>query len=242
MSFTIRSLLISVLFSPLAALAADIPEPVERAASQIAPGFTPDSIAPAPIAGFYQVMYGANLVYLSEDGRYLIDGDVIDLQQRQNLSEQARGSGRLAALEKVGEDSMIVFGPKDAKHTITVFTDIDCTFCRRLHGGMEEMNELGIRVRYLAFPRAGIDSPSYNKAVSVWCAEDPKAAMDKAKSGADPDPAQCDDAPVKRHLALGQAMGVSATPTLILDDGQVVRGYVPPKRLLGILEGNASAQ
>lgn len=196
----------------------------------------PDSVQETQVPGLYEVSYGTHLFYVSADGRFLLQGDLIDLRSRTNLTENRRSSARLAALKDV-EKSMIVYAPKgEIKHTITVFTDIDCVYCRKLHSGMKEMNDLGIAVRYLAYPRAGVGSPSYDKAVSVWCAKDQRKSMDAAKTTGEIKPATCDN-PVAEHYALGQALGVNGTPALVLEDGRMVPGYLPPDRLFQVLEG-----
>lgn len=199
-------------------------------------GKQPDKVQPAPLDGMYEVVYGAKLYYVSADGRYLFSGDLIDLKTRINLTEKNRSDARLKAIESVDESDMIIYKAKgEEKHTVTVFTDIDCGYCRKLHQGMSEMNELGITVRYLAYPRAGVGSSSYDKAVSVWCAKDRNEAMDEAKRGATPDIVTC-DAPVKEQLALGASIGVTGTPALVLEDGTLMPGYLPPKRLAKALE------
>jgi len=199
-------------------------------------GTYPDTITMSPVDGLYEVSYGPKIYYVSPDGRYLISGDVIDLQSRANLTEQNRSSARLKILSKVDESSMIIYKAKGKeKHQITVFTDIDCGYCRKLHSEMKKMNELGITVRYMAFPRAGIDSPSYDKAVSVWCAKDRHKAMDNAKAGLEMPKANC-DAPVKQEYLLGKAIGVTGTPAIVLKDGSLMPGYLPPDRLAAMLQ------
>jgi len=147
----------------------------------------------------------------------------------------------MAAIDKLGEDSMIIFSPKNGKvkHTITVFTDIDCGYCRKLHSAIDEYNELGIRVRYLAYPRAGIGSASYDKAVAVWCAKDRKKAMTQAKNNQSVNSGKCAN-PVAEHFEMGSKIGVRGTPALVLESGQLVPGYVPPQRLAAILEKDAA--
>lgn len=208
---------------------------IRQALAKVIPE-APDTVQKTPVAGLYEVSYGTQLFYVSADGRFLLQGDLVDLQSRTNLTEGRRSGARLTAL-KEAEDDMIVYAPKGkAKHTITVFTDIDCGYCRKLHSGMKEMNDLGIAVRYLAFPRAGVGSPSYDKAVSVWCAKDQRKSMDTAKANGELTPAKCDN-PVANHMALGQALGVNGTPALVLEDGRMLPGYMPPDRLLQVLEG-----
>ena len=152
----------------------------------------------------------------------------------ENVTQPLRSKVRMDAINNLGEDSMIVFSPEKVKHTITVFTDIDCGYCRKLHNEMAEYNKHGIEVRYMAYPRAGIDSDSYKKAVSVWCAEDRKAAMTRAKNGDSVTEKNCDN-PVAEQFKLGSMMGVRGTPALVLENGQIAPGYIPAARLAGIL-------
>jgi thiol:disulfide interchange protein DsbC len=140
-------------------------------------------------------------------------------------------------MASVKAEDMVVFGPDDAKYTVDVFTDIDCPYCVRLHRQMAEYNRLGIRIRYLAFPRAGVPSSSYDKWVSVWCSDDRQSAMSRAKSGMQIPEKKCDN-PVEKQFALGRSVGVRGTPSLILEDGELVPGYVPPSELLEMLKEN----
>jgi thiol:disulfide interchange protein DsbC len=209
---------------------------IKEALAQVIPGQNPDSIKPAPVGGMYEVSYGTQVFYVSADGRYVISGDLVDLKGQVNLTEQRRADFRRAAMDKISADA-IVYAPKEkAKHVITVFTDADCGYCRKLHSGMKEMNDLGIEVRYLAYPRAGVGTPSFEKAVSIWCAKDRNKAMDVAKNGGEPAKARCQNT-VAQQLSLGNSLGVQGTPAILLDDGRMVPGYVPPQRLAQILEG-----
>ncbi|MCX8049235.1 MAG: DsbC family protein [Methylohalobius sp.] len=189
-----------------------------------------DAVRPAEIPGLYEVIIGPRLYYVSPDGRYLIDGHLIDLQDRQDLTEVKQAKARRAALDKLGEDLTIVFAPDKPKATVTVFTDIDCGYCRRFHAQINEYLSRGIKVRYLFFPRAGKDSESYHKAVAVWCAKDKNAALTEAKQGKFIEMRSCDH-PVDRHMALAEEFGVQGTPTIITDRGEVLPGYVPPDQL-----------
>jgi thiol:disulfide interchange protein DsbC len=221
-----------------AAATPDLDAPVRQAMEKLVPGLTPDSIRPAPMEGLYEVLYGPRVFYVSADGRYLIQGNLIDLRTQENLTEKTSSKARLDALAKVGEEHMVIFAPPAAiqsKHTITVFTDIDCGYCRKLHSEIEGYNKLGVRVRYLFFPRAGMGSPSYEKAVSVWCADDRNKAMTEAKQGKPIDNRQCEN-PVGQHLMLGEMMGVNGTPALVLEDGELLPGYVSPDRLVAYIE------
>jgi thiol:disulfide interchange protein DsbC len=201
----------------------------------LAPNVQPDSITATPVPGLYEVMFGPQLIYVSEDGRYVLQGSMIDLKRRENLSKPRIAAAKMRAIETVGEANMLIYGPADAAHTITVFTDIDCGYCRKLHGEMERLNANGIRVRYLLYPRAGENSPSYTKAVSAWCADDPHSALTLAKQGKEIPEKTCDN-PVSEHLALGRTLGIQGTPSMVLEDGETLPGYVPANRLKAMLE------
>lgn len=209
---------------------------IKKALEILAPGTKPDSIAPSSIPGLYEVLVGADVLYVTKNGRYLLHGDMLDLQTKKNLTEDKRTAGRLKLVNAMPEDKMVVFAPKKVKHTITVFTDIDCQYCRRMHTEIADLNQAGIKVRYLLYPRAGLDSESYQKAVSVWCAKDRKSALTKAKATGDIERKKC-ASPVQEHMALADKVGVSGTPTLVLEDGTAVPGYVPASRLAVLLEG-----
>lgn len=236
---TMKKLLLLVLLGMATVLGADEKADVERirkAMSALTDGQSPDSVRPSALPGLYEVGLGSQFLYVSADGRYVMNGDMIDLQKQVNLTETRRGQMRASAMGAFASEA-IVYAPKQkAKRFVTVFTDVDCGYCRKLHAGMKEMNDLGIEVRYLAFPRAGVGSASHEKAVSIWCAKDRKKAMDLAKSGTDPTPATCENT-VAKQLAFGQSLGVQGTPAIVLDDGRMVPGYVPPQRLAQMLEG-----
>ncbi len=212
-----------------------VPVSVHEALERVIPGIKPDSVSATPVPGLYEVVLSTRVVYISADGNYLVRGDLIDLQTRENLSEKKRKGVRLAELGQLSQDSMIVFTADNVKHTVTVFTDVDCGYCARLHKQMADYNRLGITIRYVAFPRAGIPSGSYDKTVSVWCSDDPHTAIGDAKFGKPVEARTCDN-PVKNHYVTGQLIGVSGTPTIVLDDGEVLPGYVPPEQLLQFLD------
>lgn len=214
----------------------DLENRLRQAIAEVFPDVEITRIKPSPIAGLYEVMLGTDLVYLSEDGRYILQGDLIDLNERVNLSEQERAAARQQVLASIPTSETIDFVPDAAQHTVYVFTDITCGYCRRFHRDVEELNSRGVSVRYLAFPRAGIDSEPFTDMESVWCAADPNTAMTMAKRGDAVAPAQCDN-PVKRQYELGQSLGVRGTPAIYLENGQELPGYVPPDTLLEALAG-----
>jgi thiol:disulfide interchange protein DsbC len=213
---------------------------VRAALAKVLPHATPDQINPTPVNGLYEVVVGPQLFYVTADGNYLIQGSVIDLKERRDLTGERRDTLRRDAVNGIGEDKMVIFAPEHPRHTITVFTDLDCTYCRKLHSQIGQYNANGIAVRYLLYPRSGVDTPSYYKAVSVWCAKDRNDALTRAKAGEEMPRADCDN-PVKEHLAMGEMIGVSGTPAIVLEDGTLVPGYVPPLRLAQMLDGQAKA-
>ncbi|MDH3639248.1 MAG: DsbC family protein [Gammaproteobacteria bacterium] len=213
------------------AYAADIDrDAVTAMINKTFPGIVADDVGHAAVPGFYEVVVGTRLVYISTDGKYVLLGDLIDAEKRVNLSEARRAELVSAKLNAVGPESMIVIGPESAQRYITVFTDVDCPYCARFHRDVPKLNAAGVEVRYLLFPRAGVGSKSYERAVGVWCADDPADTMGIAKAGGEVAPKKCDD-PVKEHLALGRAVGVQGTPAIYLEDGTMIPGYLPPEKL-----------
>lgn len=199
------------------------------------PGVEIDSIERSEIDGLYEVSVGPQLFYVSSDGRYLIQGKMIDLKFKKDLTEAKIAKARLAALRTVGSDKMIVFKSDNAKHVVSVFTDIDCGYCRKLHSEMDQYLDRGISIQYLFFPRAGDGSDSYKKAVSVWCADDRHKALTSAKKGASIKSKTCEN-PVREHMALAAAMGAKGTPMIVSEDGSVLPGYVPAEQLTKVLD------
>jgi len=199
----------------------------------------PDSLTESPIAGVYQVLYGTEVVYVSANGKYFIAGDMIDMSTRKNLSEIAQRSVRNGIIKDKLKDP-IVFKAKDEKHVIKIFTDIDCPYCAKMHREVPALNEKGITVEYFMFPRAGIGSKSYDKAVSVWCAGDSAAqqtAMTTAKKRKPFDEKKCDN-PIKAQYQVGQEIGVTGTPALVTPTGRLIPGYMPADRLVKMLEAD----
>ncbi len=227
-------LLLSVVFADQTQDTARIQEALKGVVS----GSETSAVVPTPIPGIYEVMVGANVVYFSADGQYMLVGDLIDTKAHKNLSVPRRNEARLHAINTISESDMFIFAPeKQAKHTITVFTDLDCGYCRKLHKDIKGYNDSGIRVRYLLFPRAGKDSKSYEKAVDAWCASDRNAAFTRAKNGEELERKECPN-PILRHMALGEQIGITGTPTIITDTGEMIPGYLPPDKLANHLDGD----
>lgn len=206
-------------------------EAVQAKISGLFPEIRAEHVFKSPIDGWYTIRKGAIVAYVSEDGRYLLQGDLIDMDEQVNLSEESRNDARREMMAGYPEDQMIVFTPEDKKYSVSVFTDIDCTFCRRLHSQINEYMEKGIEVRYLLYPRNGPTSPSWSKAEAVWCADDRNEALTMAKLDRDFDTHSCNPAPVSKHYAMGQDVGLTGTPALVLEDGTLVSGYLPPEQL-----------
>ena len=213
------------------AMAADQDEAAKAKIMASFPDLAFDNISPSPIAGLYEVQLGSSVSYVTADGRYLVRGDIFDSATEENLTEARRTSVRVRAVDNVGENSMIIFEPEEVKRTITVFTDIDCGYCRKLHRQIAEYNDRGIRVRYLFFPRSGPDTLSWFKAEHVWCSDDRNSALTRAKAGEAVQADGCGTTPVEQHYLLGRAFGISGTPAIIVDDGELIPGYVAPNEL-----------
>jgi len=163
------------------------------------------SIAESPLAGVLQVRLGSEIIYMSDDGRYLLQGRMLDLDTRQDLTDAAMSNVRKDLVAGIDGGSLISYGKDDLDFEVIVFTDVDCGYCRRLHEQVTEYNDAGIRIRYAAFPRAGVGSQTHQKMVSVWCADDQHSAMDLAKAGETPAPAEC-KSPVTDLYKLGRQL------------------------------------
>lgn len=207
---------------------------VRSALAKAMPSVKLDSIKPSPIEGVLEVMVGANIFYVSEDGKYLLQGHLIDLASRTDVTEEKLSGARKAVLDTAGEKNMIIFKPKIGKYMVSVFTDIDCGYCRKLHSEIDQYLAEGITVRYLFFPRAGKGSDSYKKAVSVWCADDRNAALTEAKKGTTPKEKTCDN-PVDQHMQMAQDFEARGTPLIVTEKGNLLPGYVPAKQLAELL-------
>ncbi len=201
------------------------------------PEYHPDHVERAPVSGMYQALYGGELLYITEDGRYLLrEAELYDLEEMSNLSEQTRSQARARVLQTYGADKMVVFPAKQQRHYVTVVTDIDCPYCRKFHEHIGVLNRRGVEVRYLMYPRAGEGSDSYHKSVSVWCADDPLQAMTTAKRLQPIEARECAN-PVLEHMDLVEQIGIRSTPSIFLPDGSLIRGYRPPEELIAVLEG-----
>ncbi|MDQ7090193.1 MAG: DsbC family protein [Methylococcales bacterium] len=234
MKFFYQSLLVAAsLFSFSAVQADDVA--IKAALKKAMPTVSIISLKDSEIPGLKEVAIKGAIFYVSEDGNYLIQGHLFDLIAKKDITEAKLANLRMTALDGISEEKMIVFRPEKSKHTVSVFTDIDCGYCRKLHSEMEQYLAKGITVRYLFFPRAGKGSESYDKAVSVWCAIDRKKALTDAKLGTSPKKKTCDN-PIDEHMALAEVFEVQGTPMIVTDKGTVLPGYVPADKLIKELE------
>lgn len=235
--------LLAYLFAVSAAWSADSAEVPGEARERIAGLFesiAPENVKSSPIDGWYTIQKGSFVAYISEDGRYLLQGDLIDLDTKANLSEESRTDARQELMSQVPDSEVILFSPDDVKYTVSVFTDVDCTYCRRLHNQIEQYMANGIEVRYLLYPRGGPASATWNTSEAVWCAKDRGEALTMAKQDQTFDSPSCDASVVQDHYVLGQEIGLSGTPAIVLDDGELIGGYLPPDALKMRLEQKAA--
>lgn len=204
------------------------------------PGVKIENLQKVDNTGLYEGVINGEVLYFSADGRYVLQGELVSLESKTNLTEQRRVSMRKDILNGLDEKDMIIFEPEKAQYTLTVFTDIDCVYCRKMHSEIEQYNNLGIRIRYMSYPRGGIGSKSYDDAVTVWCDDDRRDAMTRAKKGEELEAKTCDN-PVEAEFNIGRRLGVQGTPALFMESGQMLPGYIPPDRLKQILD-QASSQ
>lgn len=226
--------------SPMSGLATQPPAgtPEARAIDAIRginPRLAIDHVAPAPLPGFVQVVVGGQVVYVSNDGKYMLQGSLYDLAGKKDVGEPVLAGVRRELLARIPESDRIVFAAPNAKHTVLVFTDVECGFCRKFHSQIADYNKAGITVEYLAFPRAGIGSTDYDEMVSVWCSADRKKALTDAKNDRPLPRRNCVN-PVADEYALGQRVGLEGTPMILAEDGSVLGGYLPPDELQAALQ------
>ena len=206
----------------------DIDE-LKKSLGERLPQYEVSQIDSTPVEGLFQVIIGGQVIYMTKDARYMIDGNLVDLATKKNYSEDAMSVIRLSAIEELGEEKMVVYTPETVKHTITVVTDIDCPYCRRLHSEMDQYLDGGVQVRYIFMPLKGQDD--YKTTVSVWCSKDQNEALDMAKSGEPLEAKDCEN-PIDEHLKMARNLGVRGTPAIILQDGSLLPGYVPAQKLV----------
>lgn len=218
------------------AFSAEVPAEIQQRLTKKLQVLLPDakvtSVTETPIPGLFEVMVGASITYMSVDGRYAFNGSLIDIDELKNLTNDKRQLARANSLNALGKEDYIEFRPKGkVNRSLYVFTDIDCGYCRKLHQEVPALNDAGIAVRYLAFPRSGIGGESFDKLVSVWCAKDRNNAMTISKAGQSIAAPKCDN-PVANHYQLGEDFGIRGTPAMYLDNGEQIGGYRTAKEVI----------
>lgn len=229
-----------MIFGVPAAQAAEqgIPEQTIRQSIEvIAPDLEVTRIRQSPVDGLYEVVLGTEVIYMTADGRYVLRGELLDLKNQSNMTQSVRTQLRQKMLADLPENEMIKFSNGKSEHVIYVFTDTDCGYCRKLHQDVPYLTEHGVEVRYLAYPREGLDSDTFREMEAVWCSEDRKAALTQAKQGETIRAKSCEN-PVAHQYEMGRQLGVRGTPAIYLANGRSLPGYVPPRELLSILNGD----
>lgn len=214
-------------------LAADPDLVIRKSLQAIQPDLPIEAIAESQMPGLYQIqLKGGRQLYASADGQFLMQGYLFQIKggKAVNLTEQHETQAIGKEINGIPSKEMVIFAAEPAKTHITVFTDTDCGYCQKLHSEVPELNRLGVEVRYVAFPRQGLESPAYKELVSVWCAKDRQAAMNLAKTRQEVPAAECDN-PVAKQYALGQMIGVNGTPAIVLANGKLIPGYQPAAQL-----------
>lgn len=238
-SLTLAAFAAACLAAGSQTLAEDADQKLEKVRARISELFDviePENVNEGPLDGWYEIQKGSIIAYVSEDGRYLLQGDLIDLDSGVNLTDISRNDARRNAMANVSDADVIRFTPAEVKHTVTVFTDVGCTYCRRLHSQIDEYLTHGIEVRYLLYPRNGPASREWNTSEEVWCASDRNSALTAAKLDRKFETSACDASVIQDHYVLGQEIGLSGTPAIVLEDGSLIGGYLPPEALAQRLE------
>lgn len=212
---------------------------LEQVRQKVAESFDlidPEHVNPSPVDGWYTIQKGSIVAYITGDGRYLLQGDLIDLDRQVNLTEASRNDARRDLMASVTEEEVITFSPAKVEYRVSVFTDVDCTYCRRLHNQIDEYLAHGIEVRYLLYPRNGPASRAWSTSEDVWCASDRNNALTMAKLDREFESATCDSSMIQQHYVMGRDVGLSGTPAIVLDDGTLISGYLEPDQLKARLD------
>ena len=241
---TIVTALIATIVLPASAMSAEDDAELEAVRTKVSAMFDmidPGDINASPVDGWFTVQKGSILAYVSSDGRYLLQGDLIDLDRGINLSELSRNDARRELVASLPDEDSILFSPAEVKHSVTVFTDVDCTYCRKLHSQINDYMDQGIAVRYVLYPRNGRRSRAWTTSENVWCSKDRNGALTAAKQDLEFETSSCDASMIERHYQLGQDVGLTGTPAIVTEDGTLIGGYVPADALSARL-GQTSSQ
>ncbi|WMP17717.1 DsbC family protein [Thiothrix lacustris] len=239
---TIMGVMVGIALATSLAMADDVPADLGDKLKPMFGGSAPDSLKATPLANIFEAKFGGEIIYVSGDARYVLVGDLIDAQTKSSLTEASRSADRQGIMKTIDASKTIEFKAKgDEKHILYVFTDVDCPFCVKLHKEVPALNEAGVTVRYLAYPRAGVGSPAYKKMVNVWCADNKQEALTKVKNGETIETKECAN-PVADDFALGQKLGVNGTPALVTADGLMIPGFRPAADLVKMLDAAPKAK
>lgn len=226
--------MIALFCSFASAHAATTEEKLKSALQSAFPGMSVESIQPTSLPGLYEVTAGGTIFYSDATAQHVVYGDMLSIKGQNNvvnLTEEKRKQTRLALLKTIPEKTMIIYPANKPRYQVTVFTDIDCGYCRKFHQDIPELNRQGVTVRYIAFPREGKKSATYNKMVSIWCSADKQTALNEAKKGGNVTAGSCNH-PIDDHMRIVQKLELHGTPTMILSNGTILPGYLPPATLL----------
>ena len=194
-----------------------------------------ESIRKTEIEGLYEIYYGdLEPIYINEDGSFFIYGDIYKINPNSitNITSQSINKKREVILKNLPEDEFISFKSTKEEFSVIVFTDVDCGYCRKLHKEIDEYNQLGISIKYAAYPRTGLGTHAFTKMVSAWCSDDPKDSLTKLKNDKKVSSSFCEEQPVSKHYVIGQKLGITGTPALFSADGRLFPGYLEPEELL----------
>ena len=200
-----------------------------------------DDVSISTVDGWYTIHKGSIVASISADGSSLLQGDLIDLDTQANLSEAVRNEARRELMASVKDEDVILFSPAEVKYSVSIFTDVECTYCRRLHSQIDEYLAHGIEVRYLMYPRNGPTSRAWSTAEEVWCSSDRNSALTAAKLDREFASTDCDASIVQEHYDMGHDVGLSGTPAIVLADGTLISGYLPPDQLKARLDQSAAS-
>ncbi len=238
--YCVPVLILALLITPLAAQADDDTAQLDKLRTLLQTNLSDipiDHLSATRVPGIFEVISEGQVYYVDSTASYLFDGSLVDLKARQNLTEQSMVAQNLRYIDAIGEENMLIYKSDDTAPTrsMSVFTDLDCPFCQRLHSELDILLDAGVSVRYLLFPRAGLNTQAHKNLESVWCANDKHAALTAAKRGELAPTASCEN-PITQHVALAQQLGLTATPMIYLDDGQRINGYLDAHTLLEVFD------
>lgn len=204
---------------------------IQREFAEASPGLVVQDVVKTDVSGLYQILFkDVKPIYVMADGRHFFTGDLMAVSKGKfvNVTRSEKDDLRKATLAELSKGDMITFHPKGAvKAKIYVFVDVDCGYCRKLHQEIDAINALGVEVNYLAYPRAGFGSMSYEKIVTAWCSENRSVAITKLLEGEQLPKLTCAGDPVSKHYELGGKLGITGTPAIMLESGKLIPGYIP---------------